>query len=150
MVAEADRAYPNETGGVLVGYWARLGREVIITHAVGPGPNAVHVPKRFVPDAEYQEREIARLYSWSGRRQTYLGDWHTHPNTVMGKLSRQDRRTLRQIVCDPAARAPFALMCILAGRPDAWNYHVWSGHIARLAHISIGLKVEPSKVWIYS
>src|SRR4051794_35166071 len=103
MIAEANRAYPTETGGILMGYWARPNLEAVVTRVIGPGPNAIHTPVRFVPDTEYQERKIAEVYARSGRLETYLGDWHTHPGSSCGKLSRQDRRTLRRIAGDPAA-----------------------------------------------
>src|SRR3989442_1461190 len=84
MVVEARRRAPNETGGVLLGYWADAGRQVVITDAVGPGPQAAHRRTSFEPDHEFQEAEIRRLYRGSGRRLAYLGDWHTHPRGGVG------------------------------------------------------------------
>src|SRR2546425_707963 len=81
MLAEAERTLPNETGGVLIGYWAVPFREVVLTAVVGPGPQALHDTDIFIPDPEYQEAEIARCYEESGRLHTYLGDWHTHPDS---------------------------------------------------------------------
>jgi integrative and conjugative element protein (TIGR02256 family) len=120
---EADRTFPLETGGVLLGYWVRPGEEVVIVEAVGPGPGAVHGERRFRPDRDFQEAQIARHYHESGRYHTYLGDWHTHPRGAP-RLSRLDRRTLRAITRDPDARAPMPLMAILAdGTP--WSLVLW-------------------------
>src|SRR3546814_3430816 len=49
MVAEADRKFPLETGGILVGYFAENGDPVVCA-AIGPGPHAIHWRKRFTPD----------------------------------------------------------------------------------------------------
>ena len=138
MIAEAERVFPNETGGVLLGYWVHPLEEVVITAVVGPGPNAVHQGDRFVPDVRYQDEEIARHYSESGRLHTYLGDWHTHPRSEPW-LSRQDRRTLWEIATHAEARAPVPLMAVLAcGSP--WTLEVWRATSLRLGRVRLGLR----------
>ncbi|HEY0995641.1 MAG TPA: Mov34/MPN/PAD-1 family protein [Gemmatimonadaceae bacterium] len=127
---EATRVAPNETGGVLLGYWVRSadspgGPEVVVTEAVGPGPGAVHERSWFIPDHAYQEREIARLYEASGRMATYLGDWHAHPDGPAA-LSTRDLATLRRIASAPAARAPRPIMLLLTGGKP-WIAHAWFG-----------------------
>lgn len=123
MAAEAERAYPCETGGVLLGYWSPPYSEVVVTDVVGPGPRAVHEPTRFVPDADYQEAEIARWHLADSRRHAYLGDWHSHPTGGAG-LSSKDRRTLRAIAAHEAARAPVPLMVVLTLNAE-WRVSVW-------------------------
>lgn len=123
MVAEADRAFPLETGGVLLGYWTRPFEEVVVAGAIGPGPNASHAARRFCPDAAYQEDEIARRYQASGRLHTYLGEWHSHPDAGP-RLSRLDRRTLMAIAAHPEARASTPIMAILV-RGGSWIPHIW-------------------------
>lgn len=125
MLAEAKHAFPNETGGVLIGYWAVLFQEIVLTTVVGPGPHAIHGTDSFMPDSEYQEAEIARYYHASGRLHTYLGDWHTHPNSSP-RMSRIDRKTLKNIAGDPDARTPVPIMAILAGGKP-WTLRVWRG-----------------------
>ena len=123
MVAEARRRSPLETGGVLMGYWAEDESGVVIAEIVGPGPKAVHKRASFTPDHVYQEREIERIYKESGRRVTYLGDWHSHPDGPM-MLSVVDRLTQLRIGLHQTARAPRALMAVIAGgRP--WTLGVW-------------------------
>ena len=126
MVIEAVRAFPGETGGILLGYWAVPDREVVITTKIGPGPKALHEPRRFVPDADYQEAELARRYALDRARFTYLGDWHSHPLGTR-RLSRLDRRTLRQIASYADARAPNPLMAILTPGAESmtWEIAVW-------------------------
>lgn len=123
IVSEGTAKLPLETGGVLMGYWDPVGRDVVITAAIGPGPEACHEPAAFCPDHDHQVTEISRHYEASGRRSTYLGDWHTHPMGP-GKLSRQDRRTLARIARTPEARAPHPLMLVAAGG-DPWDLSLW-------------------------
>ncbi|MEX0655325.1 MAG: Mov34/MPN/PAD-1 family protein [Phycisphaeraceae bacterium] len=121
IVHNADHHHPEETGGVLLGYWINDGTDVVITKAVGPGPEAGHRRYGFTPDHQYQEQEIARFYEASGRRLGYLGDWHSHPEGPT-KLSRRDCRTLKRIARFGPARNPWPIMLILGNH---WNVGLW-------------------------
>lgn len=125
MMDEADSHYPNETGGVLIGYFSADDPErCVIVDASGPGPSAQHERYRFSPNAEFQERYISDAYRTSGRIHTYLGDWHTHPDGALA-LSGKDKRTMRSIARTPEARLPRPLMSILAGHPERWEFGLW-------------------------
>ena len=121
MKREARRRYPNESGGVLLGY-RDVGdsRLIQVLDQIGPGPRAVHKPRRFEPDAEWQAERVASAYADSGRIATYLGDWHSHPRGF-ATPSELDRSTAREIARYAAARAPNPLIVILHGKPGAWN-----------------------------
>jgi integrative and conjugative element protein (TIGR02256 family) len=122
MKVEATGTIPCETGGVLLGYWTE-GGEAVVTAATGPGPAASHSETEFIPDDDYQEQMIDEAYVDSGRRHTYLGDWHTHPYGG-NLLSYKDRRTLQRIARHPEARAPIPLMAVLAHDED-WRLAIW-------------------------
>jgi integrative and conjugative element protein (TIGR02256 family) len=123
MFSEADRSYPFEIGGALIGYWAAPYTEVVITRAVGPGPRALHKRFAFAADYEFHDLEIARIYEASGRLQTYLGDWHSHPASLV-YLSGLDRHTLKRIASYAPARATVPLMAIL-GASAPWEMRIW-------------------------
>jgi integrative and conjugative element protein (TIGR02256 family) len=123
MTEEAERTFPNETGGVLMGYWSASESEVVVTHVIGPGPLAVHEAVRFTPDADYQEQEISRWYLADALRHTYLGDWHSHPEGGT-TLSPIDYRTLCKIASYEMARAPTPLMAVLSLNGQ-WSLSVW-------------------------
>ncbi len=117
----ARRAYPNETGGALIGFDA--GNGLVVTALIGPGPQALHEPHAFTPDYEYQDEDIERIYVRSGRCHTYLGDWHSHPGGISA-LSTKDKRALRVIASHRPARAPAPVMGILANG-DPWRLSIW-------------------------
>jgi integrative and conjugative element protein (TIGR02256 family) len=137
---EAARRAPWETGGVLLGYWSPVGDEPVVTSYIGPGPNAVHQRYRFLPDHCFHLTEIARQYEASGRRLTYLGDWHTHPGGG-GGLSELDSKTLLQIARKPAARAPRPLMVVLAPGP-CWSIHAWRGELLKTWRLKTMLNIH--------
>lgn len=127
LLSEANVAAPHETGGILLGYSVRGCRDTVVTHGVGPGPNAVHAVDRFIPDCDYHDAEVARVYEEFDGKITYLGDWHSHPNGH-GELSQCDRQTFRSIAVCPDARIPEPVMLILADSTD-WNPVAWRGRI---------------------
>lgn len=118
MEAEADRAHPPETGGVLIGYATRDG--LVVERIVGPGPMATATRTSFLPDTAFQQSELNRIYQLSAGKETYLGDWHSHPDGVP-LISQIDRRTLRQIAGAKSARLNTPGMLILAGNPGNWK-----------------------------
>lgn len=122
------RQYPDlETGGLLLGYWKD--DEIVVASATGPGPNAQRGRTWFRPDQQWQTEDLARAYAASGRTMTYLGDWHTHPGGT-AIPSRTDRRTMRAIKREAAARQSRPLMGIVAPEPDSLPV-LWCLHARR-------------------
>jgi integrative and conjugative element protein (TIGR02256 family) len=111
--AQATAAVPHETGGVLLGYWSETG-DVVVTHVIDAGRKAKRTRTTFEPDYVYQEKEIAKIYERSGRRLSYLGDWHSHPPGGGSTLSATDRRTLKTIAKCHAARAKDPVMILVS------------------------------------
>lgn len=125
---EASRAFPNETGGVLMGWHRPERQEVVVVHAVGPGPGGIHQPHRFEPDNDHHVATVGEVYQRSGRKVTYLGDWHTHPGGLPTP-SRTDLRTLSRIAEDEPSRCPEPITLILAGdATGGWmaRVHAWA------------------------
>lgn len=126
--AEVTATYPLESGGVLMGrrhggsYWT-------VDHVIGPGPNAHHSPTRFSPDLAWQHERIAERFYCTGGMSTYLGDWHSHPGMRHGRMSRIDKRALREIIDSEAAQCPEPLMMILWGGPTTWGSAVWHARL---------------------
>lgn len=115
----ADRHYPFETGGMLLGYEAKNG-EAVVNAVIGPGPKAKHNRFRFVPDAKYQQAELEKHFYKTDGRETYLGDWHTHP---LGncRLSVVDKWTLARIARTPSSGTQHPVMAILCGSNADWK-----------------------------
>lgn len=145
---EANHHYPRETGGVFMGYWS-IPRVAVVTTMIGPGPAANRGRHYFEPDQNWQTAKIADHYEQSGRRETYLGDWHSHPNASTGHLSRIDYKALRSIINTPAARTPTPLMGVLHGDPDDWLFNLWRASLKPRRFLWSKLIIEDSAVQIY-
>ena len=121
---EATRYYDLETGGTLMGYWHGT-QTAVVTAMIEAGPGALHERHSFEPDQEWQLQKIAEHYEASGRTETYLGDWHSHPNARSGRLSWTDRGVLRNIISEPKARAPYPIMIVFHGGKREWETTAW-------------------------
>jgi len=120
IMGEMNKWYPNETGGVLIGYW----NENQITQLIDGGPNAVRSKTSFAPDHKYQVDVISQIYKLSNRTETYLGDWHTHPDSK-AYLSSTDKKTFHKIATYKPARLSMPLMIIVGTKPlelKAWGH----------------------------
>ena len=112
MEAEADRAHPLETGGVLIGYATRNG--LVVERIVGPGPMATATRTSFLPDTAFQQSELNRIYQLSAGKETYLGDWHSHPDGVPARPSQDDEILLNTVHRKMSVEGLPALMVIVA------------------------------------
>lgn len=145
IISEATAKEPLETGGVLLGYWASP-TEVVVTRAVGPGPNAAHRRTSFVPDHAFHLAEIAAHYDRTAGVEVYLGDWHTHPGAVNATPSSKDKSAVKRIAADAEARAPKALAMIATGEGCVWEPSCWVGRLEPLLAIWTRLRLEPCDV----
>lgn len=127
---EAVRSFPLETGGTFMGWWADT-TTAVINAVIGPGPEASHGRHHFEPDQKWQIAKIAKHYEASGRLETYLGDWHSHPGASNAMLSWTDRRVLRRIINTPTARCSTPLMAVFFGEPDDWEMVMWNSQLRR-------------------
>ena len=119
MQSAADHAYPNETGGLLMGFVQA--KTIHVAHSIGAGPDALLRRDSFTPDRDWQYDEIDRLFSDTSGAIRYLGDWHSHPSGSTS-LSALDRSLLRDIATTPAAQCETPLMAVLAGGGNgAWT-----------------------------
>jgi hypothetical protein len=72
--------------------------EIRVTHASGPGPNAVHTPTYFLRDTQYCARVLREHYDRFGV--DYIGEWHSHVDPLRVP-SPGDLLTLAGIMRDP-------------------------------------------------
>ena len=133
-----NRWLPKETGGVFLGYRAN-NLEFVVTDIIGPGSKAVHGNYSYYPDQVFHKNEIARKYQESGQYITYLGDWHTHPNSY-SYLSNQDKTTVRKIAAYKEARLPNPIMLIAA--PPKKEFKAWVYGVCKSDQSAIYYKAE--------
>lgn len=82
-----------ETGGILLGVILKTG-DILITHAVGPGPKAVKKYDSFQKDYAYSVKVLNSLFKKYSV--DFLGDWHKHPTNSIG-YSNKDYNSMIEI-----------------------------------------------------
>lgn len=80
---------------------------------------------------------------------TYLGDWHSHPNSLRPYLSPKDRRALRKIAISEEAQVLRPLSLVCAGTPENWEEGVWVGEMAKFFWNISYLAVAPGSLVAY-
>lgn len=117
---EANRMWPLETGGILLGY-LDTNDELVIRFASGPGPNAIHRRTTYTPDHEAQMEYLDAMYAEYESVADYVGDWHTHPG-MSPVMSFLDCRTLCRIAHSPSLTMKNPVMVIAGnGNSQLWD-----------------------------
>lgn len=141
MATDAEAWAPNETGGILAGYWSTKHSECVVTHLVDAGPDAEHRPTGMTPDAAYQDSELDGIFGETDGASVYVGEWHSHPDAPAFP-SPIDRATLRRIALHSAAFAPRPLMLLADRLDDRWSVVGWQARLGRLGRFG-PLHVDP-------
>lgn len=119
IITEIESYFPLETGGALFGYQTENG-DIVVTHLISAGSNAIHKKLSFEPDQEYQLAQMEIIYYESKGVLTYLGDWHSHP-VSSPLLSRRDEKTLLNIAYSESAKCSKPIMIIFGAFPEKWS-----------------------------
>jgi integrative and conjugative element protein (TIGR02256 family) len=108
-----------ETGGILLGRGPSEHGLIDIVEAGDPGPNAARKADSFLRDRAHAQ-ELADA-AWTRRRATWVGEWHTHPQTG-AQPSPRDLITYAELLSDPALDfAVFVAVIVTPGVDEDWT-----------------------------
>jgi len=119
MRALARKAYPNETGGIIVGRYDDAHRTALVRKIEGPSSDSVSGPSTFQRGICGIDTLLTRLWL---RKVYYLGEWHFHPEPYP-KASWIDELQMAELARTTKLRCPEPVLFIV-GLPDR------GGHIA--------------------
>lgn len=105
---ECDQFDRDETGGRLVGTYAKHGGKltITVTGIIESGPQAKRSQVSFFQDGAYQEGIFRRIES-SHPEIEHLGNWHTHHVNGLQTLSGGDLETYHRTVNHASHNTPF-------------------------------------------
>lgn len=102
---ECSKVESEETGGILVGYYADNASTAVITEAFPPPPDSSHTFSQFYRGV-VGLRSLLKLRWLDENRSYYVGEWHYHPAQIiepsrsdlsqMNRISRDDRYMCRE------------------------------------------------------
>jgi integrative and conjugative element protein (TIGR02256 family) len=118
-VVEAPRSRDgNETGGALFGFDASEYGPPLISHALGPGPEALREPKLFVRDLDFTRRAAETIHQESAAQ--WIGEWHTHP-AGHPEPSEADLVSYLRHLNDPELGFGMLISCIVVPTDPEWK-----------------------------
>lgn len=106
------RSIPNETGGVLIGYYNRLHDCAIVTAISAEPADSDSGPNCFYRGIHGLQTWIDRL--WKSKRDFYLGEWHSHPfaSSIPSVI---DIRQMGRIATSQSYNCPEPILLIVGG-----------------------------------
>lgn len=111
----AEHHFPNEVGTALVGSYSDDGFIATIKE-LAPLTIDSHGSRRyFVRGVKALAQFFTRIFKQSNGLMHYVGDWHSHPNSVANP-SLMDDENQSAVSADLAADCPESILLILGGR----------------------------------
>lgn len=101
---------PNETGGILVGFYTDAHDCAVVTEASGVPPDWKSGRTFFVRGTSGLQRWLDKL--WRKKRHHYLGDWHFHPGGAPVP-SLTDEAQIEEIAGDESRKCPEPILLIV-------------------------------------
>lgn len=133
MEREADRDFPHESGGILIGH---VDDETVVVKALSTsGPKARSGPGSFLRDGDRAQDTLYSAVASSRGRDDYLGEWHSHPANV--GASPRDRSSMVEVSRDPNYRRSRPVLIVLRRSDDAWTPDAHQLVSRRLLHLEV-------------
>lgn len=108
-------SWPNETGGVLIGYYTEARDLAVITQIPAAPGDSKSGRAGFVRGIHGLEKLLKHLWNREpGKREYYLGEWHYHPGQA-AEPSRQDEAQMKAIAEGASYLCPEPLLVIVGG-----------------------------------
>ncbi len=111
---------PNETGGVLLGYFDLISGSVSIVDALPAPADSSREPTGFVRGVEGLEEAVAEAGRRTANVVQYVGEWHSHPRDNSSRPSATDFVLLAHLATALDAEGLPALMLIVGESEETW------------------------------
>jgi integrative and conjugative element protein (TIGR02256 family) len=103
----------RENGGIVLGQYSESRQQVLVCRASAPGPLDQAMNNSFRRNRKAAQQIVEYEFYNSSGRNTYLGEWHTHP-TDRAAPSPGDLHMIRQQFASNDVRIGFLLLFVVA------------------------------------
>lgn len=107
-------ALPNEIGSSIVGVTDLKAKTLVIVDVLPTPPDSQSSPTHFIRGEEGQQEELKKVLDRTARVVDYVGEWHSHPDGVPARPSKEDEILLSTVHRKMSAEGLPALMVIVA------------------------------------
>ncbi|WP_269317797.1 Mov34/MPN/PAD-1 family protein [Exiguobacterium sp. KJ 601] len=115
-------SYPNETGGILVGFYNEQYNSAIISKLIPPPSDSKSGPTWFIRGINGVKKKLDQL--WYNEKEYYIGEWHYHPGSS-SNLSNQDIKQMSEISNNDNYKCPEPILLIVGGEYKNWEYSTY-------------------------
>ncbi len=114
ILNHCQNASPNETGGIMVGYYSDDLRWTIVTDITGPPVDSILNRCSFYRGIKGLQKFLDS--NWRKRKHYYLGEWHFHPFSFPIP-TQSDNIQMINFANNRLLRCPEPILMILGGDP---------------------------------
>lgn len=114
LITFCKKAYPIETGGILVGHYSVDLAHAVVTAVVPPTDDSVGSRYSFRRGVRGLQGLLVRLWA---ERQYYLGEWHFHPDGSASPSGTDDRQMV-EVANSFAYNCPEPILLVVGGNPS--------------------------------
>lgn len=112
MISQCIKSYPNETGGILVGFYNQRLDCAEVTHIFFEPSDSRKGKTWFVRGIHGLQDKLNKL--WSSQKGYYLGEWHFHPGGTSNP-SQGDINQMLSIASSSKTHCPEPILLIFSG-----------------------------------
>ena len=123
LLERCSASWPNETGGILVGYYTEPRDLAVITQVPEAPVDSKSGRAEFVRGRRGLADFLKSLWNQEAEaREYYLGEWHYHPGQA-AEPSARDKAQMKAIAEDPDYRCREPLLVIVGGgQIGGWSF----------------------------
>jgi integrative and conjugative element protein (TIGR02256 family) len=123
IIRTCAKSSPNETGGIIIGFYNTNLDCAIITQLTKPTNDSKYGRTWFYRGIQGLQEKLNEL--WHSHKHYYLGEWHFHPFGVP-QPSKIDVDQMNAIATSSAYKCPEPVLLIISGDPKAdWEMKLY-------------------------
>ncbi len=112
---------PNETGGVLLGYFDQKLRSIFVVDILSAPVDSSADPSGFTRGVQDLEEKIEMAQERTANIVSYIGEWHSHPSGISTKPSEHDIRLLSYLAEILNRDGLPGVMLIVGENQETWS-----------------------------
>jgi integrative and conjugative element protein (TIGR02256 family) len=108
---------PNETGGIIVGYFDQKQKAVYVVDVLAAPCDSVTKPDSFIRGKDNLLQRVENIKSKTAAIVDYIGEWHSHPKDTSALPSFADRKLLDEL-SKRIAKEGLPILMIIVGEKE--------------------------------
>lgn len=112
-----EKELPNETGGIILGFIDHKIKKIFIVDVLAAPPDSQGDTNGFTRGIEGLKEIIDGVTQRTAHIVDYIGEWHSHPNTIPARPSQQDMFLITELA-EALSKDGLPALMIIVGEDD--------------------------------